>query len=360
MPFNREKPFNTLPLLPPATNLETQAILKKAIGARAAVAALNASNKRLPNESLLVNTVILQEAKLSSEIENIVTTNDELYQAVALDNVTDPNLKEVISYPQALWNGHQTVLKEGFINVGTLIEVMQTIKQTQSGLRKIPGTKIVNPLSNEVVYTPPEGEGVIIEKMRNLELYINDKTNALDPLIRMAVIHYQFEAIHPFHDGNGRAGRILNILFLNMEGLLESPILYLSKYILENKAEYYKKLRKVTERGEWEPWVLYMLSAVEETATHTERKIHEICELMDSTAQLIKEKKPQIYSKELVSVLFHLPYCKRKFLVDAGIVKEKTASKYLLELEEIGLLQSEKVGRERLYLHKAFLDLLKK
>ncbi|MBP5993620.1 MAG: Fic family protein [Candidatus Moranbacteria bacterium] len=360
MSFDRQKPYNDLPLLPPLKELETAAILKKAIGARAALAALDASNKRLPNESLLANAVILQEAKLSSEIENIVTTNDELYQSLALESVTDPNLKEVISYPKALWYGYGFIRENGFISARVLIEMMQAIKQTDGGIRKIPGTKIANPATGEIVYTPPEGEAVILEKLKNLEQYINDQKDGIDPLVKMAVLHYQFESIHPFHDGNGRTGRILNILFLVLTGLLEHPILYLSKYILENKSDYYVKLRGVTEREEWESWILYMLDAVEQTAKYTEQKIHDICSLMESTEQMIKEKAPNIYSKELVNTLFQLPYSKRKFLVDAGIVKEKTAGKYLVELERIGLLKSEKIGRERLYFHRAFFDLLRK
>lgn len=360
MSFDRTKPYNDLPLLPPKKDLETKKILKKTISARAALASLDASNKRLPNESLLANAVILQEAKLSSEIENIVTTNDELYQSLALENVTDPNLKEVISYPKALWSGYKFVNENGFINTRILIEMMQAIKETGTGIRKIPGTKIVNPATGEVVYTPPEGERVIIEKLNNLEQYMNEKDDVIDPLIKMAVLHYQFESIHPFHDGNGRTGRIMNILFLVLHGLLQHPILYLSKYILENKNDYYVKLRAVTEQEQWEQWILYMLDAVEETAKYTEKKIQDICNLMDGTTQVIKDKAPKLYSKELVEVLFKLPYCKRKFLVDAGIVREKTAGVYLSELEKIGILKSEKVGREKLYFNKAFFDLLRK
>ncbi len=359
MTFDKEKPYNDLPFLPPK-DLETKEILKKTINARAALASLDASNKRLPNESLLANAIILQEAKLSSEIENIVTTNDALYQSLAMESVTDPNLKEVISYPKALWAGYKFVNENGFISVRMLIEMMQVIKETGGGIRKIPGTKIANPLTGEIVYTPPEGENVINEKLKNLEQYINDKNDKVDPLVKMAVMHYQFESIHPFHDGNGRTGRILNILFLVLSGLLQNPILYLSKYILENKNDYYVKLRGVTEREEWEQWILYILDAVEETAKYTEKKIQDICELMDETAKTIKNSSPQLYSKELVDVLFKLPYCKRKFLVEAGIVKEKTAGRYLVELEKIGILKGEKIGREKLYFNKAFFDLLKK
>lgn len=360
MSFDKEKPYNDLPLIPPMIDLETKAILKKTISARAALASLDASNKRLPNESLLANAVILQEAKLSSEIENIVTTNDELYQSLALDNVTNPNLKEVISYPKALWLGYKFVKENGFMSERIIIKMMQVIKETDGGVRKIPGTKIANPATGEIVYTPPEGEAIILEKLKNLEQYINDKSDATDPLVKMAVFHYQFESIHPFHDGNGRTGRILNILFLVLSGLLQNPILYLSKYILENKNDYYIKLRGVTEKEEWEQWVLYVLDAVEETARYTQKKIQDICSLMEVTAETIKRELPKLYSKELIEVLFKLPYSKRKFLVDAGIVKEKTAGRYLAELERVGILKGEKIGRERLYFNKTFFDLLRK
>jgi len=360
MSFDKEKPFNDLPVLPPEGELETKLILKKVIDARAALASLDASNKRLPNESLLANAVILQEAKLSSEIENIVTTNDALYQSLALENLTDPNLKEVISYSKALWLGYKFVGENGFISTRILIDMMQVIKETGVGIRKIPGTKISNHVTGEIVYTPPEGEDVILEKLKNLEQYINNKNDTIDPLVKMSVMHYQFESIHPFHDGNGRTGRILNIIFLVLSGLIKNPILYLSKYIVENKNDYYNKLRGVTERGEWEQWIVYMLSAVEETAKYTEKKIQDICVLMETTAQTIKKESPRIYSKELVDALFKLPYCKRKFLVDAGIVKDKTAGKYLMELEKVGILKAEKVGREKLYFNKAFFDLLRK
>ena len=359
--FDKNKPYSELPLLPPNEALETTSILKKVVLAREALARLDASNKRLPNESLLVNSVLLQEAKLSSEIENIVTTNDELYQAIAIEQKNiDPTTKEVLHYPDALWAGFTFVSQNGFMNTNLFVQMVNIIKQNQSGIRKLPGTKLANPTTGEIYYTPPEGEEVIREKLKNLEDYMNNTNDNVDPLIKMAVAHYQFEAIHPFHDGNGRTGRIINILFLVLNGLLSKPILYLSKYIIENKSEYYATIRKVTEQNSWTPWVEYMVKAIEETAKFTEQKVNDICDLMRETGEEIKNKLPQIYSRELTDVLFHLPYVKRKFLVDAEIVKEKTAGKYLVELEKIGILKGIRVGREKLYINIKFFDLLKK
>lgn len=361
MSFDKNTPYNDLPLLPPGIDFETKKVLKKIVLAREALAKLDASNKRLPNESLLINSVILQEARMSSEIENIVTTNDELYQALATERKDiDPELKEVIHYPGALWEGHRFIKENGFMSTNLFVQMVNIIKESDGGIRKIPGTKLANPKTGEIYYTPPEGEEIIRKMLKNLEDYMNNTGDSVDPLIKMAVIHYQFEAIHPFHDGNGRTGRIINILFLVMNGLLEKPILYLSKYIIENKNEYYKSLRMVTEKGDWMPWVEYMIKAIEITAKYTEKKVDDICDLMKETGDIIKKNLPSIYSRELVDVLFQLPYVKRKFLEDAGIVKEKTAGRYLVDLERIGILKPLKVGREKLYINTKFFDLLRK
>ena len=360
MSYNKELSYNNLPSLPPKVEIETKEILKKVILAREALARLRIANKRLPNEFVLINSVMLQEAKISSEIENIVTTNDDLYQAmVSGTEQINPQIKEVLHYPTALWEGFNFVKKNGFLNTNLFIKLVAIIKETDSGIRKITGTKIANPISGEVIYTPPEGEKIILEKMSNLDNYINDTQDDIDPLIRMAVIHYQFESIHPFYDGNGRTGRIINILFLILNNLLDNPILYLSKYIIDNKSDYYLNLRKVTENNEWERWVAFMLDAVKETADYTEKKIENICEAMESIGVKIKNEAPNIYSRELVEVIFQLPYSKRKSLVDSGIVKEKTAGKYLLELEKIGILKSKKIGREKFYINNIFFNILK-
>ncbi|OGH80514.1 MAG: addiction module protein [Candidatus Magasanikbacteria bacterium RIFCSPLOWO2_02_FULL_44_11] len=360
MTFDKNKPYNNLPLLPPLTEVETKAVLKKAILAREALGRLTAANRRLPNESLLVNAVLLQEAKSSSEIENIITTNYKLFQAaVSETKVTDPATKEVLRYPRALWRGLELVRERRFVNTPTFIEIVNIVKGNTAGLRKVPGTAVVNGQTKEIIYIPPEGESVIAEKLKNLEVFLNTTGDGIDLLVKMAIAHYQFEAIHPFHDGNGRTGRIMNILFLVQHGLLSQPILYLSKYIIEHKNDYYNALRGVTERGEWEAWIVYMLEAVEKTATHSEAKIEAICALMKSATEHIKRDLPAIYSRELVDELFRLPYCKRDFLVTAGLVKEKTAGRYLTNLEKIGILGAVKVGREKLYINKKFYELLK-
>lgn len=359
--FNRNTPYNELPDLPPKAELETAAILKKAIKANRALAKLAGSGKQLPNQSMLINSIGLPEAKLSSEIENIVTTNDELYQAFSSDKiVTDAATKEVLHYQDALWHGYNVVKERGFLSTNLFVTIFNIIKETNDGVRKTSGTKISNTKTGEIIYTPPEGEDVIRQKLKNLEDYINDPDDDTDPLIKMSVMHYQFEAIHPFIDGNGRTGRILNILYLVMNNLLELPVLYLSKYIIEHKASYYNGLNQVTENQKWESWVLYMLDAVEHTAGYTQQKIDSIVVLMKETETLVKQKAPDIYSKELIEVIFRQPYCKRKFLEDAGIVKKKTAGVYLAKLEEIGLMKSVKAGKEKLFIHQQLFNILKK
>lgn len=361
MPFDKDLPYNHLPLLPPNADLENKEILKKAIRANKALAKLLGSGRQLPNQSILINSIGLQEAKLSSEIENILTTNDELYQAFASDKkITAGNTKEVLHYQEALWEGFQSLKQRGILTTNLFVRLHNIIKETDPGIRKLPGTKVANKTTGEIIYTPPEGEGVIREKLKNLEEYVNLNNDDVDPLIKMAVMHYQFEAIHPFADGNGRTGRIVNILYLVKNNLLEIPILYLSKYILDHRKAYYNGLRSVTEKAEWKEWVLYMLDAIEQTAFYTQHKIDSIVSLTSETESTLKKKAPDIYDKELLEVLFRQPYCKRKFLEDAGIVKKKTAGVYLAELERIGLLNSVKVGKEKLYIHRNLYELLKK
>ncbi|HAP34669.1 MAG TPA: addiction module protein, partial [Bacteroidetes bacterium] len=329
--------------------------------ANKALARLVGSGKQLPNQSILLNSIVLQEAKLSSEIENIITTNDELYQAFASEKkVTDLNTKEVLHYQEALWEGFESIKKHGIITTNLIISLCNIIKETDSGIRKTTGTKISNHKTGDVIYTPPEGEAVIRKLLHNLERYVNLNDDGVDPLIKMAVIHYQFEAIHPFTDGNGRTGRILNILYLVKNNLLEIPILYLSRYIMDHKAKYYTGLRNVTDKNDWRDWILYVLDGVEQTALYTQNKIDSIIELQKEINEEVKKKLPDIYSKELVEIIFRQPYCKRKFLEDAKLVKKKTAGVYLSELERIGVFKSEKVGKEKLYINKRLFDILKK
>ena len=357
MPFDPNKPYNDLPFLPPGSEIETSVILKKTISASRALAKLSAG-KALPNQSVLLNTVFLKEAKESSEIENIVTTDDELYEAMAnVEKAFTPNTKEVLHYVDALWKGMDWIQKNKPLTTNAFIEIVQTVKRNTAAVRKHSGTKIVNQSTKTTIYTPPEGEEVIRKLLRNLEEFIN-VDNGIDPLVKMAVAHYQFEAIHPFGDGNGRSGRIINILYLVSCGLLETPILYLSKYIIDHKAGYYRNLQRVTSHRDWEGWILYMLDAVEQTAQFTEKKMHAIMALMEQTKVHMNTSVP-FYSKELLELLFQQPYCKTQFLVKSGIAKEQTARKYLDTLVSIEILESIKIGREKLYINKPFLELLK-
>jgi Fic family protein len=356
--FSAGQPYNELPLLPPAIELETKAVLKQAIAATRAVAQLRGMGGVLPNQGVLISSLLLQEAKMSSEIENIVTTNDELYRAFAdMDGKTDLATKEVLHYQEALLKGYQALLAGRPLTTTLFVEIASAIKQHDMQIRRLPGTAIQNQASRNIVYTPPEGEMLIRDKLQDLErfLYADDD---LDPLVKMAVAHYQFEAIHPFSDGNGRTGRILNILFLIDQGLLELPVLYLSQFIIEHKNAYYEGLRRVTEEGAWEDWIVYMLRAVEETARHTCKRITAIRALMDRYTLEIREKFPKYYSKDLVELLFRQPYCKIRFLEEAGIAKRQTASQYLQALSSGGYLHAVRRGREIYYINVEFFDLL--
>jgi Fic family protein len=358
MPFDPQTPHNDLPLLPPPGELETRAVLKKAIAANKALAELKGGGELIPDQSLLIQTIGLQEAKLSSEIENIVTTNDELYRAFADQGQrTHPHTKEVLRYKDALWHGFKMIKEENRpLTTRLFEELFQIIKETTAGVRCTPGTKLANPLG-EVIYTPPEGESIIRDKLANLERFIYDDSD-LDPLIKLAVMHYQFEAIHPFTDGNGRTGRIINILYLIEVGLLDIPVLYLSRHIIDHKAGYYAGLKHITEDQAWEPWILYMLDAITETARVTRQRILGIRDLMHAGIEQVKRQLPKVYSKELLELLFRQPYCKIRFLEEAGIARRKTASHYLRELERIGMLTPVKAGREVYYLNTGLLKLL--
>jgi Fic family protein len=361
MAFSPDKPFNDLPLLPPKMEIDTKGILKKTISAGRALAELKGLGETIPNQAILINSIILQEAKASSEIENIITTNDALFQAFsAKTSQIDAATKEVLRYREALWEGFNDLKNRPLLTTNLFIRIVQTIRANNAGIRNTPGTKVVNATTGEVLFTPPEGEDIIRNKLKNLEEYIHAE-NMLDPLIKLALIHYQFEAIHPFTDGNGRTGRILNILYLTQKHLLDLPVLYLSKYIIEQKSDYYRLLRSVTENGEWEPWIHYMLDAIEQTALYTRDKIIAIRNLLIETLEFTKENLPSKgYSKDLVELLFHQPYAKVQFLVDAGIAKRQTAADYLKRLEEIGILRSQKVGKENLYLNTRLYEVLSK
>lgn len=356
MTFEKSKPYNSLPLLPPAKDVETKAILKQAIQAGRALAELKLAGRLLPDDSLLINSLVLLEAKDSSEIESIFTTHDKLFQADLFDQThVDANTKEVTSYRQALWNGFQAMNRKP-LGTNVLIEIMQTIKKTKAGVRGVSGTQIVNPLG-EVIYTPPEGEDRIRSLLTDLEKFIHD-SHDIDPIIKMAIIHYQFEAIHPFTDGNGRTGRILNILYLVQENLLETPVLFLSRYIIDNKTPYYKGLQNVTEHQNWEEWILYMLTAVEQTAYKTIERIKDILHVMDNFAEKSKADLPKIHSKELLELLFEHPYCRIQSVMDRLRVSRQTASTKLHAYADKGLLVKRKIGTEIIFINPVLVKVL--
>lgn len=351
------QPYNALPPLPPTVELETRVVLKACIPARAALAAMNQAAALMPNPAMLVNTLPMLEARDSSEIENIVTTADRLFQyADAAEQQADPATKEALRYRGALYWG-ATSLTQRPLSTATAVEVCRQIKAVDLDVRRTPGTQLVNDRTGEVVYTPPQGEALLRELLANWEAFLHN-AHDIDPLVRMAAAHYQFEAIHPFVDGNGRTGRVLNLLFLVQEGLLDLPILYLSRAILRRKADYYRLLREVTQTSAWEPWVLFMLQGVEETAQWTTAKILAIKQLADHTAQHVRERLPKLYSRELVDVIFEQPYCRIANLVDRGIAQRQAASRYLHALAELGVLEEKTLGKEKLFVHPRLLRLL--
>ena len=357
MKFDREKPYNSLPLLPPKADIESKAILKKCITARAALAELKQAGELIPDQSVLINTIPLLEAKFSSEIENIVTTTDKLFRFASIDTEkADPATKEALRYRQALYQGYLHI-KQKPVCTSTAVEVCQTILNKDINIRKIPGTALKNPATGQIIYTPPVGEDLIRRKLANWEKFLNQRKD-LDPLIRLAITHYQFEAIHPFSDGNGRTGRLLNVLFLIQEDILNLPVLYLSHYIIKHKNDYYLYLRAVTEKQQWEKWITYIIDAVEKTSSWTKEKIKTINKLLIHTCDYVRQREAKIYSKELVDIIFEQPYCRIANLVKAGIAKRQTASVYLKQLVKIGILEEVKDGREKLYTHPKFLKLL--
>ncbi|HEY2712442.1 MAG TPA: Fic family protein [Chthoniobacterales bacterium] len=362
MQFNPGKPFNQLPDLPPKAELETSRVLKATTRASRALAELKGRTHSLPNPTILLNTLALQEAKLSSEIENIFTTNDELFRGVAANGDSadvSPHAKEVLHYRDALWHGMDVIREHPFLSTHLAIDIVNIIKENKAGIRNLPGTKLQNPNTKEVIYTPPEGENLLRRKLANLEKFSNDSSSDLDPLVRAGVTHYQFEAIHPFFDGNGRTGRILIILQLIMNQLLEIPILFLSRFIIEHKPQYYRNLQAVTERGEWEGWLLYMLEAIEKTAQGTTETINGIRDLMAETLADAKRKLPKpVFSKELIELIFEQPYCKIRFVEIAGIAKRLTATKYLRALEKAGFVVPTKRGTELIFINHKLWRLL--
>ena len=351
-----DKPYNDLPFLPPKQDLESKDILKQCIKSRSSLAKLGQACKLIPNQTILVNTLLLLEAKDSSEIENIVTTTDDLFRFIQAENQADPATKEAIRYRTALLTGLNEISKRP-LNFNTANIICSQLKDVEMDVRRVPGTALANQRTREIIYTPPEGEQLLRELLSSWENYLHNEQK-IDPLIQMAVLHYQFEAIHAYTDGNGRTGRVLNVLFLIHKQLLSSPVLYLSRYIISNKDKYYDLLLEVTRKQEWTHWVLFILKAVEETAEWTTEKILAITELMESATKFVQAQLPKIYSHELIQVIFEQPYCRISNLVDAGIAKRQTASEYLKKLVDIRVLQEQQVGREKIFINPKLMQLL--
>ncbi|GAB6044819.1 Fic/DOC family N-terminal domain-containing protein [Caminibacter profundus] len=345
-------------LLPLRKDIETKRVLKKCISANRALSLLNGVANIIPNQLVLINSLILKEAKSSSEIENIITTNDELYKA-EIDFEVSRETKEVQRYKQALFKGYELLKENNLLLIKHLIEIQSVIVNNNAGIRKQTGTQLKNS-KGKVIYTPPQNYDEIMRYLINLEKYINDDSlEDYDYLVKMAIIHYQFEAIHPFYDGNGRTGRILNVLYLVYKELLNLPILYISDFIIKNKEEYYKYLANLHQDKYWEDYILFMLNAVEKTAIDTIETIKKINTLMNKQKQIIKQQLPKIYSKELIELLFINPYTKIEFLEKKLNITRQTASKYLKQLLAIGILQEHKKGKFKYYINTDFYSLLK-
>jgi len=343
--------------LPLKDDVESKIVLKKTISANRALAELNGVAKIIPNRNILINSLVLQEAKDSSEIENIITTHDELYRADLNIQQITKETKEVQNYRNALLKGYDLVTEHKLILQRHIVEIQKELEQNDAGVRRQSGTNLKNAQTGEVVFTPPQHHQKIVDLLANLECYINEP-NDLDPLVNMAIIHYQFETIHPFYDGNGRTGRIINILYLILQDLIELPILYLSNYIIKNKSNYYRLLQEVRTEERWEEWILYMLDGVEKTSIETTCLINDISDLMKETKYTIREKLPKIYSKDLIEILFSHPYTKIEFLVDGLGLHRETASKHLKEIENLGILKNIKIGRSKYFINKKLFERL--
>lgn len=358
MVFDPAQPFNELPLLPPVADLETRVVMRATLRAARALAELNRARSLLPDPTVLINTIPLLEAHDSSEIEQVVTTQDALFNLASREDApSDPQTKEAYRYRTALNVGCDQ-LKHRTLDLSAVAEVASVLLERDDLFRTGEGTFVGHRRSGRPVYTPPVGSQRLKRLLRNWEKYLQQDTGP-DALIRMAVLHYQFEAIHPFPDGNGRTGRLVNVLFLMQAGLLDLPLLYLSRYLLRTRAEYYRRLLEITRNQRWEDWVLYMLKGVEETSRWTLAKMEAIQALRAHTAEVVKQRRPKIYSSELVDLVFRQPYCRIANLVDSGLAARQTASVYLKQLVDIGVLRVERAGRENIYLHPRLLALLR-
>lgn len=354
-------PHYKLDKLPPLREkVETINILRQTNKSTAALAELKGIAKTIPNQAMLINAIVIQEAKDSSGIENIITTQDELYKALTVNKTRiSAETKEVVNYRKAIFYGFGFVKEQGFLRVNDIVSIQQKLVDNTAGIRSTPGTVLKNDKTGKVIYTPPQDKAEILDLLSDFINHFNQNDEELSPLINLAILHYQFESIHPFYDGNGRTGRILNILYLILNDLIDVPILYLSSYIIENKPEYYRLLNQTNRTGNWEDWIMFMLKAVENTSRNTLEKISNIKNQLDKTIVKVQVASPKIYKKELVELLFEQPYSKIEFVVNKLNVERKAASRYLRELERIGIVESQKVGRETLYINKDLIEILK-
>ena len=353
--------YNKLPLLPPPKHkTETISILKQLSKTSRVLGELKGIANTIPNQKMLINAIVLREAKDSSEIENIITSQDELYKALSSKSSQTPEVKEVINYRKAIFEGFETIKKQGFLRLKDIVELQSIIVENNAGIRNTPGTVLKNDRTGETVYVPPQDKAEVLDLLSNFLEHYNVNSENIEPLINLAILYCQFESIHPFYDGNGRTGRILNILYLILNDLIEIPILYLSSYIIKHKERYYMLLNDVNRVGNWEEWILYMLEAVEETSKMTIQKISLIKRALDKTIEEVSEKAPKLYRKELVELLYEQPYSKIEFVVGRLGVERKAASRYLKKLNEIGVLEPFKMGREIIYVNTQLMEILKK
>lgn len=345
-------------MLPLSKDIETKRVLKQLSRTSRALAELKGIAQTMPNQNILINAIMINEAKTSSSIENIVTTHDEIYKAMVKTNDASPAAKEVTDYRAAIWKGYKLVKEKQIINTNIIVKIQEELEHNQAGIRSTPGTVIKNDVTGEIVHVPPQEKEVILKYMRNLEEYINNDDDMVDPLIKLAIIHYQFESIHPFYDGNGRTGRILNILYLVLKDLIDTPILYLSKYIIRNKMQYYKLFQETRKTGDFEDWIIYILTGIEEMAEETISIINRIREEILNMKHELRDK-TKIYSKELLEALFFEFYTKIPYIQEQLGVSDKTAQKYLDSLVQLGMLTSEKIGRERIYRNERLFQIIK-
>ncbi len=346
--------------LPLQNEVETIAVLRRAVAAHKALAELKGLVSSIPNGNILIETLTLREARESSAIENIISTVAEVYQSSILtQQFATASAKEVHLYAKALKQGAELVAANGLLTNNIILQIQSIVEQNTAGFRTLPGTKLLNDQTGQVIYTPPQDASEIIDLMNNLENFINDDgMSDLDPLIKMAIIHHQFESIHPFYDGNGRTGRIINIVYLIQKNLLNLPVLYLSKYIIQHKNDYYHLLQTVRDKNDWETWIIYMVSGVEQTANESVVLINNIKNLMQSTKNNLREKLPKIYSQDLLNNLFKFPYTKIEYLEKDLGISRSTAVRYLETLVQTGFLEKQRIGRDNFYVNQPLFGLL--